>query len=396
MIRLAPAWLLMNWLFLCLCLPVSAAAQTALEDVDRNHEQRFLIHQTNNAPGHGLGLTLCLNGQWQHECSQNPVAGNPVGVYIDISSTPDHLPVWALNPLCTVRGAFDADCRVVEIDLNNEGSDAAARSGSAAHVGDHLKLGLDVVTGGPIPSTCAFCEINAPSSGSWHYDLLLHRAIDATLAINAPFVSEMRITEAVAAGPCALKLDTGENYEVLRGMTATLGLGSQAEDVLIGVGPSAIELVGGRLQLHTTCTHIHPAGTLLTTYTARRGIDLSNAAYQASSLNLGSLFWQQRHDTHPAVQVAINDAANQERVAESYQTVATSGIQHRFHNLGAGFLFDGQVTALSVAAATVITRRGTPASSSETCRQGEMWSDVQYVYVCVSDNRISRAALEAF
>ena len=359
-------------------------------------EQRILSHSTDNLPGHALGLTLCINGQWQRDCSQNPIAGDSVGSYIDISSTPDHRPLWASNSLCNVSGEWDADCRVQEIDLNNWGSDAAARSGPMAHPGDHLKLGLDVVTGGTVPSTCALCEINAPGSGSWHYDVLLHRAIDASLGINAPFVTAMRTTAAVQPGTCLLQLSTGQNYEVLRGMTATLDTGKAAEDVLIGSDTDTIREVNGRLQVRTNCSRSHPAGVLFTSYTAHRGLDLSNTAYQQASVNLGSMFWQLRHATHPEINVDINDAQNREQTAESYRSLPGVGIEHDFQDLGAGFQFKGKVSAHALVSDTVSTRRGTPRSSSEACHQGEMWSDAKFVYVCVVEDSIRRAALQPF
>jgi hypothetical protein len=40
--------------------------------------------------------------------------------------------------------------------------------------------------------------------------------------------------------------------------------------------------------------------------------------------------------------------------------------------------------------------QSTPASSSDTCTAGQIWTDAGYIYVCTATNTIKRAAISSF
>ncbi len=73
-------------------------------------------------------------------------------------------------------------------------------------------------------------------------------------------------------------------------------------------------------------------------------------------------------------------------IGPGYGPKATGGAQCT-HSLEV----NGEVAARSVA-----TMRGTPASSSEACDVGESWDDANYHYHCVAKNTIKRVALSSF
>jgi hypothetical protein len=94
--------------------------------------------------------------------------------------------------------------------------------------------------------------------------------------------------------------------------------------------------------------------------------------------------------------------------AVAYGQVATVGRTGSASDIGSGTLADARLsgnvdllnTAQTVTGAKTFTSlatvQATPASSSDACTAGQMWTDANFIYVCVAKNTIKRAALSSF
>ena len=96
----------------------------------------------------------------------------------------------------------------------------------------------------------------------------------------------------------------------------------------------------------------------------------------------------------PRTQVAANDivaiVANTSNTANTYAV----RISDLWGNCAANLTVSN--SAILTVTNLRVLKNSTPANSTITCVQGDIWSDGTYIYVAVANNTLKRAALSTF
>ncbi len=126
--------------------------------------------------GQASGLKIMIDSS---DAMNNPAAGDFVGIYSAINSENGRDRIWAMNPIAGAASGYDATVWAMEVNINNEGSNASDR-------GTYHKIGVDIVSGGSTyPGTIALGIDTARTGGGWRKGLVIAGVTDDAIYIRA-------------------------------------------------------------------------------------------------------------------------------------------------------------------------------------------------------------------
>jgi hypothetical protein len=373
----------------------------------RYHALDIFTDQVTNQRGHSAGLGVFVG---EDIPTVNPLIANPVGIYASMQMRTPKIDAWGINYVVNARVqaaavGLEGDLGVfVPEDFNYAKDQMKFVGGSpnpastvirvgGAHGAHRTGFRLDGVSSvwmGNIPENVSSC---LPSGTQGYGCLGTYPPWFATAA--------REITPSVA--PEEVLSSTRINGLAGNWMWASCGTGTSQEDIYATTVSDN--------SFSASFSKPHSSGTICSWYGALAGIDLGNSYFKAAPIILGNLYGTQHYGFPHYPSISVYDGTSRpgsETLRDVLLFDSTSHVILR--SLGAGIRAEdetggdlvnideiGNMSARGdIAGSSVVSSRGTPTSSSEECTKGQMWSDENYIYVCVNKNRIKRVSLTSF
>jgi len=373
----------------------------------RYHALDIFTDQVTNRAGHSAGLGVFLG---EDIPTINPIARNPVGIYTSVQMRVPQIDAWGINYVVNARvqGAavgLEGDLGVFVPENFGYAKDQMKFVGGSpnpastviriggAHGTHRTGFRMDGVSSvwmGNIPENVASC---LPEGTKGYGCLGTYPPWDAILAGN------------VLPSPKPQTINSLLPINGLAGnwMWASCDTGAGQEDIYATAVSDT--------SFTASFSKPHSSGTICSWYGALAGLDLGNSYFKVAPIILGNLYGTRRYGFSHYPSIAVYDDTSKPG-SETLRDVLLFDSSSRviLRTLGQGLRIEdkagretvqadenGNIVAQgSVVGRSIATSRGTPASSSDVCVKGEMWSDGNYVYVCVETNRIKRSALATF